>query len=347
MNTRISIVVLLICTTFLLQGCNAVVQQQNVTVLPDSNNKMESQKSNEDELLYGKYPEPILKAIGKCNSINKDYKTLTKKDLNNIKTLTIDARNRDYGFDATKEYDFSILQYMPDLIDLDITDIKIKDYSIFANLNKLQTLVLGLLDDNTALYLKYLTKLKSLWICNSSISNIEFVANLKQIERFCLINCPNVKDFSMLKSLCYVNYLQLNGMGIDNDSISTLPNTLDLLHELDLSNNNIKDLSPNFPSLPNLNILTLSCNPLEKISVPTEKLPEISFLILDNTQINDLNNIDVLESLSAISIKSTPVKYIAPLKKFKNLRYIYLDKSNIKDLHIFNNTNVTIYEILN
>lgn len=161
-------IILLICllgALTLFGGCDTFsTQKTNSNQNTNSNNKLESQKADEDELLYGKYPEPILKAIGECNSVNKDYKTLTKRDLNNIKTLTIDARYSDYGFDVTKEYDFSILQYMTNLNKLDIKDIKIKDYSIFTNLNKLETLVLSLLDDNTVMYLKYLTRLKSLWV---------------------------------------------------------------------------------------------------------------------------------------------------------------------------------------
>lgn len=118
---------------------NTKIQSSNSAKPGSSVTNASSVNNSNNDLLYGKYPDPILKVIGDNPDVQKDYKEVTSDDLNKIKSFAYYRNNGDYpdesfyGFEANKVYDFSILLDMPNMTELDISygdNIRLKDYSI-------------------------------------------------------------------------------------------------------------------------------------------------------------------------------------------------------------------------
>lgn len=99
---------------------------------PSSSAKTSTQ-NNDDKLLIGKVPDPILKAVAysiKKSDVPKDYKLVTRGDLAEVNTLFCDfgETSKDWRFDSNYEYNLSIIKEIPNLEVLDITGIRLKDY---------------------------------------------------------------------------------------------------------------------------------------------------------------------------------------------------------------------------
>jgi len=316
-------------------GCNIVQYNSN------SSNISTTNESN--ELIYGKYPEPILIAIGKNSEVNKNYKELTKDDLKKVTYLYFSKEN---GFEDGEKYDFSILLEMTNLTDLDLDigkNIKLEDYSVLKNLSELKTLEVSNINDFDAKSIAYLTSLENLTIRNSNdLTNIEFLSNMNQLTSLTLDNVPNVHDYQPLKYLPNVNIVDLINCELTEKDIDTIPD-MDSLEALSLYNNKIVSLN-NFPKVKNLQFLSLSSNPLREINISPDRIPKLKELYLNDTEICDLSKLSGVNHIHAIGLRYTDVKRLSPLKEYKNLTYIDINPNNVEDLDVFKDSSVEIYE---
>ncbi|MCQ1528837.1 leucine-rich repeat domain-containing protein [Lutispora saccharofermentans] len=340
---KMSLLVLM-CTLFII-GCSNTQYNKNI-----SNT---STKNGSNEILYGKYPEPLVKAIGENIDVNKNYKELTKDDLKKVRNFYFEREmdenypDKNYGFQDGKKYDFSILLEMPSLTALDVDlgeNIKLEDYSILRQLSKLERLVVGNVNDNDIKDIVELTSLKYFYICNSKdITNIEFLNDMKQLTFFGLDNVPNVHDYQPLNNLTNVEHVNLTNSGLTEKDVNSFPD-MDAIETLSLYNNKIVSLN-NFPEMKNLQYLLLSNNPLTEINILSGKTPSLKVLLLDNTKISDLNKLSGVNNIESITLRNTGVKRISPLKKYKNLKEINIDANNVEDLDMFKGSSVIIGEI--
>ena len=334
----------LMCTLFII-GCNAQ---------HDSNLSNISSEEDEDELLYGKYPEPVLIAIGENPDVNKNYKELTKDDLKKVTILFFqndfhfetdkNYPDKKYGFEDGKKYDFSILLEMPNLTVLDIDlgeNIKLEDYSILKKLSKLERLYVGNVNDDDVINIAGLTSLKELNICNSKdLTSIEFLSNMEQLTFFGLYKVPNINDYQPLKHLTNVNEVHLINNELTQKDVNTFPD-MDSIESLYISDNKIEYLN-NFPKMEELQFLILSNNPLTEINILPDKIPNLKHLDLRSTKVSDLNKLSGVSSIESINLWDTGVKRISPLKEYKNLKYIKISPNNIEDLDVYKNSSVEV-----
>lgn len=327
-------IILFVCICLVFQiGC---ASQTNNSKKPN-----ETQEVKEEELLYGKYPEPILIAIGENNDIKKDYKKLTKDDLNKIRDLTIEKR---HGFEENKEYDFSIILEMPNLrwlrIDLGGIKIRLKDYSILSKLNNLEELDISNVSDFDIKYISCLNSLTNLSISYSNITNLDFLENLPNIKIFSLNSIENIKNYEALKYLKNIEILNLSNLNISEKELFTIPD-MPTLTGISFSENKLTNIN-SFPNLKNLESLVIESNPLNSISIPSNNVPKINWLNLSNCSISDADKINGMDTLEEIIIKNTKIAIIAPLKKFKKMKVINATLENIKDKETFLNTGVSV-----
>lgn len=295
------------------------------------------------ELLYGKYPEPILKAIAENNDVQKDYKELTKEDLSKLKYLRFEIK---HGFEDNKEYDFSILLDMPALTSLSIdfrnNTIKLKDYSFLKKLVNLKKLNISNVHDSDTDNLTSLTSLEWLSISNSDLSNIEFLDKIRQLKYFFLEYTPNIKNYEALKYLSRVEKVNLSYSNVTEEELKTVPD-IDTLVGLGLVGNNFININE-FPVFKNLTSLALCNNPLESIKIPLDNIPKLKYLDISSTLIVDANKIHGFDNIEEIIIKDTKIIKVAPFKKYKNLRHINATISNILDKSVLEGTNIGINE---
>lgn len=309
-------------------------------------------ESIKDELLYGKYPEPILIAIGENNSVKKNYKELTMNDLEKVKSLSFEREfNKEfvatkYGFKENEEYDFSIILEMPNLeslsIDFGTNKIRLKDYSILKKLNNLKNLAISNIHDSDVDNINEFKSLERLKVSNSDITNIEFLEDLLQLKLFSLEHCYKIRNFEALKFLKNIEQINLWNLNITERELSTIPG-IPTLTSLSLIGNNLTNIT-SFPVFKNLNYLIIENNPLKSINIPSDNLPKLKSLYISDTLISDANEIKGMDTIEEINIKNTKITKVAEFKKYKNLKFINATLANIEDKDSLNGTNIWINE---
>lgn len=309
-------------------------------------------ESIKDELLYGKYPEPILIAIGENNSVKKNFKELTRNDLKKVKNLNFEREFNKavvatkYGFKENEKYDFSIILEMPNLeslsIDFGTSKIRLKDYSILRKLDNLKNLSISNVHDSNMDNITAIKSLEFLSISYSDITNISFLENYSLLKEFSLNNCYHIKNFELLKYLKSINLINLSNMNITEKELSTFPN-IPTLKSLGLTGNSLLNIT-DFPVLTNLESLTLDENPLKSIMIPSNSLPKIRYLGISKTLMSDVNKIKGMDNIEEIYMYDTKITKVEPFKKYKNLRRINTELAIIEDKETLNGTSILINE---
>ena len=124
--------------------------------------------------------------------------------------------------------------------------------------------------------------------------------------------------------------LYADGYGIED--LTGLEHAQNLYH-LNLSDNNISDLSPlaELKNAQNLRTLTLSYNNILDIS-PLAELTQVGYLHLDNNNISDLSPLAELKKLDYLHLDNNNISDLSPLAELKNLRQLLLYDNNISDI---------------
>jgi len=340
----------LVIIIVLLQGCS------NVEALPSGKetsaaNKEASTPASpqklqpENALLYGKYPDSILKAVAISFTNPLDFKKLTESDLKLIRKFeVIDDDGNYYGFKTDQSYDLSILTKMPSLERM-LFHFKMSDYKVLRDLKNLSTLGISFVDDSELENVRHLSGLKSLWIRDSTITNLDFLSSLPLLEDLNFTNVTGIRDLSGLKYCTNLQQLNFLGSGdLDDKAISTLP-SIPSLKWLRIINNKITKIF-DFPKMDNLLEIELDKNPITSVDIPITAAPKLEQLSLANTQISSIDNIKGLENTLRISLfEALQLNYISSLTKFKKLESVALsdtDKKRIKDIDSLKNSRIHI-----
>lgn len=350
MKPKIYLALLICLLLMLLTGCdrkntnsghNTITKPLNIDI-----------KSKDNELLFGKYPEPILIAIGENNDVKKEYKELTRGDLKKIKHLSFNKEygfsyiSKKYGFEENKEYDFSLILEMPNLETLSLefgnSNIRLKDYSVLKKLNHLKTLTISNIHDSDINNITSIKSLEWLSISYSDITKISFLENYGPLKVFTLNYCYNIKNFDELRYLKNIELINLSNMNIIEKELSTFPD-IPTLKSLGLAGNNLSNIT-DFPILTNLESLTLSENPLKNIKIPSNNLPKIKYIGISKTLISDANKIKGMDNIEVIYMYDTKITKVAPFKKYKNLKSINTKLADIDDKETLDGTNILIIE---
>jgi len=109
-------------------------------------------------------------------------------------------------------------------------------------------------------------------------------------------------------------------------SLSALMN----LTQLDLSSNQLSDISPLF-ALTNLTQLDLSSNQLSDISA-LSVLTNLTQLYFSYTQVRDISPLSTLRNLTQLSFSDTQVSNISPLSALTNLTQLSFSDTQVSDI---------------
>ena len=178
--------------------------------------------------------------------------------------------------------------------------------SAFENLRKLEINDCGINCIESDLQLDKLTCLD---VVNNNLDNYDFLQKMPVIIDVCLQgNALNSLDIHADHK--YLRRLDLSNNAIDRISIAyDLPS----LKELDLSYNGFEEFPGIFKHMPNLEALHISNNKLSKL--PQMKLPYLEHMDLSCNELNNLNGIDINESLKTLNIRGNRISDLYPLIK--------------------------------
>ncbi|SFU16241.1 internalin A [Pseudovibrio denitrificans] len=179
--------------------------------------------------------------------------------------------------------------------------------------------------------LAHLPNLRVLYVKANSIKGQESLGGLKHLER-ATFELAEETDFSSLTALTQLKWLEISGSF--NGAVLSGAGFLASLSELtnlDLSDNEIRDLTP-LAGLKNLKVLTLTGNlTLSDIS-PLSGLTGLRQLHLRKTQVSDLSALRNMNELGILWLSRTPVVDLSPLAELPKLWGLELKRTEVTDI---------------
>ncbi|KYH34458.1 internalin-A precursor [Clostridium tepidiprofundi DSM 19306] len=190
-------------------------------------------------------------------------------------------------------------------------------------------------------YLSDLEKIKELSIDYSEVSNIRGIEKLKNLQTLKIYTNSNrdVKLFydrickyalqklyrrgTYLGNLKHLTKIDVSGNGIDNVSyVAAALLSLNQIKSIDLSNNNIKDISAlgYYHSLKELN---LSNNKINNIST-LRYLRGLEKLDISNNLVQNIYSLRYLRNLKSLNISGNNIENLYPLSNLINLEELYM-----------------------
>ncbi len=197
---------------------------------------------------------------------------------------------------------FSPLEVLDQLTDLDLSRCSLSDISSLANLTQLMTLRLSDNPISDITPLSGLTQLKELWLWSDSISDITPLSGLTQLEKLDF-SYNSTSDITPLSGLTQLKELWLTGNAI-SDIIAL--SELTQLEFLLLGDNSISDITP-LSGLTQLKFLWLRDNPISDIT-PLSGLTQLEKLSLERNVISDVSPLVAL-NLKELLVWGNPLSY--------------------------------------
>ena len=177
--------------------------------------------------------------------------------------------------------------------------------------------------------------LTHLYVPNHQITNLTglehahrlaFIDLGSELDEWRWVNSNTVSDFSPLKGLTRLTYLNLNRSSLVNVSfLSDLP-----LTRLVLWDNAISDVSP-LAGLTQLTYLGLSRNPISDVS-PLAGLTQLTNLDLSSDTISDVSPLAGLTQLTNLGLSGDTISDVSPLAGLTQLRVLQLGGNAISDV---------------
>lgn len=218
--------------------------------------------------------------------------------------------------------DLEGIQYLPNLVHLDLSNNEITDISQLRQLRKLTTVYLkgNQITDYSPLAAIYNQ-------LNLRDFNLKVSIKDKNLDAAIRAHIRKPNGEITLESL--QNITELN---LDNEKISHLDGIQYVvnLESLSLTGNNIEDIEP-LKNLIDLQSLTLNQNQIENIE-PICYLKNLEILDLLDNKISDISPLSELFMLKQLSVLNNEVSDISPLKGLVNLEFLVLQDNEISDV---------------
>jgi len=270
------LMILTICTTF--------------TFLFNNNNKEIEWKDKAFEKMMQK-------------ALNKDGKTITPKELENITTLYIIGNKIAYKDKAQDEVNFSK---------------HINDKTVYYKFKlREEENLRSYYEKGDIIYLddiKYFKELKELYIVLNKIEDMYPLKDCTKLKYLCL-------DSNEIKNIC-------------------IPDSFKDLEYLSLADNKINDISPlQSEVLANLSKIILWSNEITDIS-DLEKLinrEKITILNLNFNAISEISNFNEYKSLLTLNLKGNYIDNIENLSNLSTLTYLDLSDNKIDNINTISN----------
>ncbi|MDB9836150.1 leucine-rich repeat domain-containing protein, partial [Flavobacteriaceae bacterium] len=159
--------------------------------------------------------------------------------------------------------------------------------------------------------------------------------NLMDLRGLILDGNP-LKEINNLGKLALLEELSLKDCKLDETVFMDDLSSLDVLKQLDLSDNKLKSLPSGLTKLSNLEILTLDRNPLEKIN-DVDKFTLLEELSLKDCTLDETvftNDLSSLVNLKQLDLSDNKLKSLpSRLTKLSNLEILILDGNPLKKIN--------------
>ncbi len=279
-------------------------------------------KLNEKEDLFAwwnglsaDWKKALTKAAGTSDSVHYDQLkqiiVLEKLDLSNFKKIT----------------DFSPLDKLTELKQLDLSGTSIADLDVIRNLTQLEVLKLNDTPLNNAPPLKYLHKLSTLEISNTWLSSLDFIKSFPELKK---LSCSAALIFSLapVSSLKYLEELDCSYTPIKDINALSQNHSLIKLSVNDTKIDNIKAIS----TLTDLQSLNIS-NTLVTSLKPAASLKKLNILSFDNSPVSTLDDLSNMPALKKIHCDNTLVgaeEAVQYMNRHKDVLVLYQSGGLVK-----------------
>ncbi|MGN4437334.1 NEAT domain-containing protein [Bacillus cereus group sp. MYBK56-1] len=301
--------------------------QFEVNTLNLENNVPEEQKENKEDKVDQQdengnviLDKQLQKHINKYNLNRENLDTpITKEDLLKVKSLiVVEAKSKGIK-------DVSGLEYMKNLENLTLEEVKLENIKFISNLRQLKSLSItyGELEDIGPL--AELEHIESLSLRNNKISDLSPLSQMKKIKLLDL-NSNYIKDIKPLFTAKSLRTLTVANNQISNANLAGIEQ-LKNVKSLSLSNNGLTNIEHITP-MKKLVELDLSKNELENIE-PLSRMSTVQSLNLEENYISDITPLSQLTGLYDLKLASNEIRDVRPVQELGKRMYIDVQRQKI------------------
>ncbi len=301
--------------------------QFEVNTLNLENNVPEAQKENKEDKVDQQdengnviLDKQLQKHINKYNLNRENLDTpITKEDLLKVKSLiVVEAKSK--GIE-----DVSGLEYMKNLENLTLEEVKLENIKFISDLRQLKSLSItyGELEDIGPL--AELEHIESLSLRNNKISDLSPLSQMKKIKLLDL-NSNYIKDIKPLFTAKSLRTLTVANNQISNANLAGIEQ-LKNVKSLSLSNNGLTNIEHITP-MKKLVELDLSKNELENIE-PLSRMSTVQSLNLEENYISDITPLSQLTGLYDFKLASNEIRDVRPVQELGKRMYIDVQRQKI------------------
>ncbi|HDR8160858.1 TPA: leucine-rich repeat domain-containing protein [Bacillus cereus] len=301
--------------------------QFEVNTLNLENNVPEKQKENKEDKVDQQdgignviVDKQLQRHINKYNLNRENLDTpITKEDLLKVKSLiVVEAKNKGIQ-------DVSGLEYMTNLENLKLEEVKLKNIKFISGLRQLKSLSItyGELEDIGPL--AELEHIEFLTLRNNKISDLSPLSQMKKIKMLDL-NSNYIKDIKPLFTVKSLKTLTVANNQISNDNLAGIEQ-LKNVKNLSLSNNGLTNIE-HITSMKKLVELDLAKNELENIE-PLSRLSTVQSLNLEENYISDITPLSHLTDLYDLKLGSNEIRDVRPVQELGKRIYIDIQRQKI------------------
>ncbi|MGG5784962.1 leucine-rich repeat domain-containing protein [Bacillus albus] len=301
--------------------------QFEVNVLNLENNVPEKQKENKEDKVDQQdesgnviVDKQLQRHINKYNLNRENLNTpITKEDLLKVKSLiVVEAKSKGIK-------DVSGLEYMTNLENLTLEEVKLENIQFISNLRQLKSLSITYSELNDIGPLAKLEHIESLSLRNNKISDLSPLSQMKRIKMLDL-NSNYIKDIKLLFKLTSLKTLTVANNQISNANLAGIEQ-LKNVKSLSLSNNGLTNIEHITP-MKKLVELDLSKNELENIE-PLSRLSTVQSLNLEENYISDITPLSQLTGLYDLKLGSNEIRDVRPVQELGKRMYIDVQRQKI------------------
>ncbi|WAI15080.1 NEAT domain-containing protein [Bacillus cereus] len=285
----------------------------------------EEQKENKEDKLDQQDANVIIdkqlqRHINKYNLNRENLNApITKEDLLKVKSLiVVEAKSKGIK-------DVSGLEYMTNLENLTLEEVKLENIKFISNLRQLKSVSITYAELEDIGPLAELEHIESLSLRNNKISNLSPLSQMKKIKLLDL-NSNYIKDIKPLFTVKSLRTLTVANNQISNAGLEGV-HQLKNLKTFEISNNGLSNVE-HINGMNKLIELGLSKNELVDLT-PLSKLSGLQKLNLEENFISDITPLSQLTSLYDLKLGSNEIRDVRPVQELGKRMYIDIQRQKI------------------
>ncbi|MDA2631618.1 NEAT domain-containing protein [Bacillus sp. WOD8 KX774193] len=285
----------------------------------------EEQKENKEDKLDQQDANVIIdkqlqRHINKYNLNRENLNApITKEDLLKVKSLiVVEAKSKGIK-------DVSGLEYMTNLENLTLEEVKLENIKFISNLRQLKSVSITYAELEDIGPLAELEHIESLSLRNNKISDLSPLSQMKKIKLLDL-NSNYIKDIKPLFTVKSLRTLTVANNQISNAGLEGV-HQLKNLKTFEISNNGLSNVE-HINGMNKLIELGLSKNELVDLT-PLSKLSGLQKLNLEENFISDITPLSQLTSLYDLKLGSNEIRDVRPVQELGKRMYIDIQRQKI------------------